>query len=284
MRMDIDTVGCPTSEDLAAFVDGRLRQAERARIEMHLADCDMCRETVADTVSLSTQPLPGAAWNSSRRAIAAGAAVLALAASLILVLVQPDVLRFGQENTYPDLVAAVGTNRTVEGRLTGGFEYAPMRTARRAARVGDTEDFELLAATSALRQRAVEAPTAANRHAAGVGELVLGNYDEAVATLEAVVAAEPGKAAYHSDLAAAYLARGREWDRADDFTKARAAADRAVALDPALNEASFNRALALDALGQVAEAEQAYERLLTRDPRYPWNADISSRLEQLKRR
>ncbi len=286
--MDMDSnsmLGCPAPEDLAAFVDGKLSREARAAIELHLADCDTCREAVADTVSLSNEYVgPMLLGRPRRRVLAGGGAVLAMAASLlVLVRVQPDLFRFGESPDYAPLVAAVGENRTIEGRLTGGFAYAPMRPRTRAGRGAVNEDFALLAANSELQERAQREPTAANRHAAAVAQLVAGDAEAAVTALESVVADEPGRAAYHSDLAAAYVARGRTWGRREDLVKAKAAAERAIVLDPALDEAYFNRALALDALGEAREAEAAYRRALTRDPQSPWNAEITMRLEQVRR-
>jgi hypothetical protein len=286
MDMDsIGTLGCPSPEDLAAYTDGRLPRAQRAELELHLADCDTCREVVADTVVLAQQPLGSRLWGMPRqRVIAGGGAALALAASLLVaVTVQPDLLPFDRRPDYAPLVAAVGQNRTVEGRLTGGFTYAPMKRATRAARQARDEDFALLAAKGELEARAQARPTAANRHAAAVAQLVAGDSEAAVVALEAVVAEEPSEAAYHSDLSAAYLARGTDWGRREDFEKARAAAERAVVLDPALDEAYFNRALALEALGEEREAEAAYRRALGRDPQSPWNAEITMRLEQVRK-
>lgn len=285
--MDMDSIGrlgCPGPEDLAAFTDGRLPRAERAQIESHLADCDACRELVAETVLLSQERLPGFIFGQPRRRVmVGGGAVLALAASLLVVAkVQPGLWPFNDDPDYSRLVAAVGPNRTVEGRLTGGFAYAPMKRATRAGRTGGDEDFALLAAKGKLEARAQSDPTAANRHAAGVARLIAGDNDAAITALEAVVAEAP-RAAYYSDLSAAYLARGREWDRRDDLEKALAAAERAIVIDPSLDEAYFNRALALDAMGQAREAEAAYRRALGRDPQSPWNAEITTRLEQMRR-
>jgi tetratricopeptide (TPR) repeat protein len=285
--MDMDStgmLGCPAPEDLAAFADGRLTRAQRAHIELHLADCGTCREVVADTVLLSNKSL-GSFWAQPRkRMLAGGGAVLALAASLVVAArVQPDLLPFDRDGDYAQLVAAVGQNRTVEGRVTGGFSYAPMKPATRGARDSGAEDFALLAARSELEARAQAEPTAANRHAAGVAQLVAGDHEAAVTTLEAVVATASTGAAYYSDLSAAYLARGREWDRREDFEKARTAAERAIVLDPLLDEPYFNRALALDALGHAREAEAAYRRALGRDAQSPWNADITTRLEKMRR-
>ena len=286
--MDMDrmsTLGCPEPEDLAAFVDGTLPAPQRTRIELHLADCDTCRELVGDTVMLSREPIGRTVFGLPReRVFAGGCAALALAASLFVAArVQPGLLGLDATPDYTPLIAAVAENRTVEARLTGGFAYAPMKPLTRSARGVMNEDFALLAATSALQARAQDDPSAANRHAAGVAQLVAGDHEGAVAALESVAAEEPERARYQSDLAAAYLARGRAWDRRDDFEKAKAAADRAIVLEPSLDEAYFNRALALEALGQTGEAEAAYRRALARDPGSPWNAEITTRLQQVRR-
>jgi hypothetical protein len=41
---------CPTDEELAAFLDGTLTKAERARVIAHLADCESCYEIFAGSV------------------------------------------------------------------------------------------------------------------------------------------------------------------------------------------------------------------------------------------
>jgi len=273
---------CAGPEELAAFVEGRLRSDERSRIELHLADCALCRETVVETARLSDQATPRPVLYTRR--ILAGGAGIALAASLVAAAyLQPQWLGLRTSTPYQELVAAVDGHRLVEARLTGGFPYAPMRAPVRSGGESGQDDFDLLAAAARIRSAAAASPTAPNRHAAGVANLLTGRYDQAIAELEDAVKSDPSRAEYHSDLAAAYLARGRDRESRDDLQKARAAADRAIALNAALDEAYFNRALALDALGQSPEAEQAYERALSRDPTSPWNSEIEARLRQLRR-
>jgi anti-sigma factor RsiW len=54
-------LGCPELEALAAFADGRLAGGERAAVVAHLADCDACRELVAETLALAADERPTAA-------------------------------------------------------------------------------------------------------------------------------------------------------------------------------------------------------------------------------
>lgn len=46
--MNTSTETCPSLEDLAAFLDGRLSGDERARVIAHLADCPSCYEVFAE--------------------------------------------------------------------------------------------------------------------------------------------------------------------------------------------------------------------------------------------
>jgi hypothetical protein len=43
----VDVETCPTLEDIAAFLDGRLSAGERLRLTQHLADCRTCLEVLA---------------------------------------------------------------------------------------------------------------------------------------------------------------------------------------------------------------------------------------------
>ncbi len=63
---------CPSPLELAAYVDGRLGEAERDELEEHLARCADCRESVDETRAAgSDEPLPfvTAAFAESIRAL-----------------------------------------------------------------------------------------------------------------------------------------------------------------------------------------------------------------------
>src|SRR5262245_36545718 len=58
--------GCPTSEELAAFVDGQGTSSERAAVAAHIETCEACFAVVAGAADLAgefdrviVQPLPG---------------------------------------------------------------------------------------------------------------------------------------------------------------------------------------------------------------------------------
>ncbi|MBP7866987.1 MAG: zf-HC2 domain-containing protein [Acidobacteria bacterium] len=87
-----DKSECPSTETLAAFVDGCLRGRERRAVTGHLADCGRCREVVSETVRFSAEAagslpspvvaFPGARRRFNARRVLAAAALLAGAAWL----------------------------------------------------------------------------------------------------------------------------------------------------------------------------------------------------------
>lgn len=66
---------CPDEEVVAAFIDSRLDEKVKSRVQSHLVACDYCRELVAATVRLQRiETSPEVPLGLARRARAAGAA------------------------------------------------------------------------------------------------------------------------------------------------------------------------------------------------------------------
>src|SRR5262249_46105715 len=135
--------------------------------------------------------------------------------------------------------------RTVEGRLTGGFRYAPMLSNTRGDPITALGPAVRVEAARIEQRTAGDDPSSA--HAAlGTPLLVQGQVTRAVNILEDAISVDPANPWIQNDLAVAYIARATEQDRPDDLPRAVVAAERALKSDPALEEAWFNRALALD--------------------------------------
>src|SRR5262249_17986850 len=99
---------------------------------------------------------------------------------------------------------------------------------------------------------------------------------------EAAVATPVPNPAWLSDLSAVYLAVSRQRDRPELLPKALVAAERATRLDARVREASFNKALALEALylSDLAVDEwKAYARL---DPGSPWGQEAAAHVSRLE--
>jgi CHAT domain-containing protein len=283
----------PDAERLAEYADGVLDAGARADVERHLADCPECRAAVMETMTfLETVPAEGEAVSAatvvpfrSRRWVTTVAAGLAAAAVLAIAIVIDRPARlFGPRSDRPELqelIAAVANEptRPVEGRLSGGFKYAPSPSATRGAEANRVSpDVRIAAAKLEKLASATNDPRA---HAAvGAGYLAIRDYDKGVSELERAVAGAREVAAYQSDLSAAYLARARWRNRPEDWPRALAAAERAIRANPAQLEAYFNRALALDALHLTDDADRAWREYVERDSASGWSAEVKDRSRQ----
>jgi anti-sigma factor RsiW len=234
-----------------------------------------------------------------RRVQAGSGALLAAAAALLLVVWLPlrvtrtigpsnrELTQPGVDDVNPHfarLVAAVGEERDIEGRLTGGFDYRALRSATRGPGDLSNPNLTLLAAAGELRKAAQENMTAENLHAWGVAQLLLGNRESLDGSIESLTSAVTlsGAAGIRSDLAAAYIQRFRVAGELGDIRRALEESERALAMDPALSPAAFNRAVALELRGTVAEAISAWEDYAsTREPD-GWTAEASRRLNELR--
>jgi CHAT domain-containing protein len=160
------------------------------------------------------------------------------------------------------LVTATGPIRSVQGRLTGGFAWAPPPEPRRSLESAgsDASRFTpaVLSAVVALRAEATDRPTAASLAARGTGSLVIGDVADAIAALEAAVVADRSAAPYWSDLAAAYVERFDGGGAATDLLVAFESAERSLTLSRS-PEALFNRALVLDRLNLNEVAGAAWD-------------------------
>jgi tetratricopeptide (TPR) repeat protein len=291
---DAARMSCPGAGILAAYLDGLLDGAERLRVEEHAADCGPCRGLLAaaSRIGAALELGQGGACGSSsprtarfrltRRSAVAG---LAAAAGIVLVAALPWKAIVGGRDSrqaqLADLVDAVGAHRLIEPRLTGGFLPGPLASVTRGP--GDPLDVPagVRAAAAELEQAAQEKPSPMARAYLATAEAMLGRGARAVALLEQAARDVPDSAEVWSDLAAARLAvAGTSGDRSA-AEAALEAADRALTLSPSLAEALYNRALALEALGRMAEARRAWERCAATESDPGWSKDARRRAQAL---
>jgi CHAT domain-containing protein/Flp pilus assembly protein TadD len=155
-------------------------------------------------------------------------------------------------------VTAVGAtaSRPIVARLTG-FRYAPPPSGDRTIGTRDAPP-DVRIAIARIEKRASEHVDASSEAGLGVAYAVAGSVDKAVVLLERATRIAPTVATIQSDLAAAYLERGDQLHRAEDFVCALNSSERAVRTDPSVTEAWFNRALALERLNLEDQARAAW--------------------------
>lgn len=180
------------------------------------------------------------------------------------------------------LATAAGTERTVAGRLTGGFHYGPLRSPSRAGIPTTESGLALLAAAGRAQAAARLTSDATTLHAYGVAVLLLGNHDTAIANLQAAVDLDPHQAALLNDLAVAFAERAVRGNRASDHPRALEYSQRALQVEPGLAEALFTRAAALERLGLQGRAIDGWNEYLRADASSGWADEARARISGLQ--
>lgn len=276
--MKVNGGTCPSLETIGAFVDGRLMDRERETIADHVASCEACyfvfseaarTQVVAQTKSnLVSFPPRRVTWKVAMSGLAAAAMIL------LAVNVWYPFGANRDQQALEQLVAAVGTERTFDPRLTGGFAYAPVRGAVRGSTKTVNLSPDVRIAIAEIEKQYAAKPVAA------AAALVAGDANRAIDILEANAQLRPTDPKILSDLAAAYLARAARTNSTDDASRALAAANRALEIDRLMPEALFNRALALQMAG-MADARIAWQAYLTIDDHSGWADEARARLRIL---
>jgi tetratricopeptide (TPR) repeat protein len=279
---------CLSPETLAALATGRLSSADRMTAEAHLAQCEDCYEVFADILRLapsvptvSATPKAAIYWDTQR--------LVALAAAAVVVLVSGwSGWRIWQEpdrqitRAVTQLAQAVGGERSIEARVSGGFAWGPPPVTTRGATAAPLS-LDAQAAALTIRRLATTHKTTRALDALGVAMLLEGDVEGAITTLEESVALDPADARALSDLAAARSERWRRTRAPLDATLALDAAERALLLTPASAEVRFNHALAVEALGLRDLAIEGWRHYLDVDATSQWATEARERLARLER-
>ncbi len=273
---------CPDDEVLAAFIAGTLPAAELERVSAHLGECPECRSIMGEVARFERDELGTAPREVSERSSTpwwlAAAAVIAVA----VVLSAPwAISHLGPASPIDRLAAAAPKNkRTIEARITG-FGWAPMqRVVRGAGEQADPAQMKLIGAAGTILEQTESESSASAQHAAGVANLLTDRRSEAIAKLSTAAAASKD-ARIWSDLAAAHYTAAIRDDEPEHLKDALAAADQALAVDPKLPEALFNRALVLERMGLRDAAKQAWRTYLNAEPNGDWAAEAHRHLSEI---
>jgi tetratricopeptide (TPR) repeat protein len=271
---------CPNPATLSAYVDGTVDASARRSLEAHLGDCEVCYAVVVETMrAVDASPeISRPSW-SRRTGFLVAATGLALAAGMILAIWIPtlaDRTTAVSDATLAAVVRAVGPERLIEPRLTGGFEYGPLRGAVRSAS-SDRSSLQLLTAVGDAVSAARAHPSAETQQVAAIGHVLVGQYDDAIAALDTSCPEATNRSRCESDLGAAYLARGA----AGDLDRAATHIHLALQLAPALREAAFNEALLLERTGRTGDALAAWTHYLSLDNVSAWASEARLHIRRL---
>lgn len=280
------TRNCPSPQALAAFIDGRSPRPELASIVAHLQGCGRCRALVEmaaeeELESSAEEGAPATDVSHGSRfpwwlSIAAAAAI-AVVAVLLWTRRESRTLHDPIEQLA---AAAPSSARKIEGRLSGGFRWAPLDSMR-GGNSQKTEELLLSGAAGTVLQKVGARSDPEALHAAALAYLLTDQREEAAARLEQATRARPGDPRLWSDLAAVRLENAIRLDSSSELGPALSAANRALELSGTLPEARFNRALILERLGLRDEARRAWSDYLQVDQTGPWADEARDRLRRL---
>jgi CHAT domain-containing protein len=213
-----------------------------------------------------------------------------MSASAIGLLLVTWIACRGGERALEKLVHAVDAmpERTIAGRLSGGFAYRPLQPPTRGSEV-PIRDAAVKRAIADLIDAGRRAENADAMHRAGEAMLVGGRPREAVELIEQSIVRSTGArdlpsaiaqtkdATALSDLAAAYVAHAAS-DDSLDLLAAVNAAEHAwqIAQTP---DAAWNRALALSAVSSKPSALSAWHDFLVIDPASAWAKEARQRMD-----
>ena len=124
-----DVSGCPDLETIAAYLDDRLGTRDRSTVTEHLSSCESCYFVFSEATQVKRSTV--VPWWKRKQVIwPTAAAALATAATVVVVVNLGPMSEATDPPELKTLVAAVGNERTIEPRLTGGFAHAPARVVR----------------------------------------------------------------------------------------------------------------------------------------------------------
>jgi CHAT domain-containing protein/tetratricopeptide (TPR) repeat protein len=174
-----------------------------------------------------------------------------------------------------------GIHRTFPIRLAGA-SHQPIRTQR-----GDRAELSpsALEAIASIRRALGAQPLEPGwLHAQGRAELVAGNPDDAIRTLEMAADLGPDTPALWSDLGAAYFVKAESADASYSYAVAIELFSRSLALTPAEPAARFNRALAYRRMNLFDAAIDDFEQLLKVESDSSWRAEAADHLAEVRKR
>ena len=180
------------------------------------------------------------------------------------------------------LAQAYTERRPFEARIPGAG-FAPIRTERLANKSNFDRPAALSEAEGLIARNLAKHPNdLAWSQAKARADLLDGNYDSAIDSLERARERRPASAELLADLGTAYYLRGKSENRPSDF--GRAVDILQLALDSAHNDpiALFNRALACEAALSYDCAIDDWQRYLQVDPTGPWAEEARKRLADVR--
>jgi CHAT domain-containing protein/cytochrome c-type biogenesis protein CcmH/NrfG len=293
---------------------GLLPEAKARELMKHAAQCGHCRpllknaaETLADEATASEETLLASLrsvrpewqrsmastlrrnvldrrqkpwWRAMFRWPTPAYALVGIAAVAVVTWIGVRTLRPMSANEL--LAQAYSERRTIEVRIPGA-KYAPLRSERSAIESNLDKPSALLGAEALIGENLQKRPDDSIwLGAKGRADLLDGNYESALKTLQRALETEPDNPQLLTDLGSAYFLRAEALSRAVDYGNAIEAFGKALTKAPDDRVALYNRALTCEKISLYTQAIDDWEHYLKVDPQGEWTDQARTKLQTIK--
>jgi CHAT domain-containing protein/tetratricopeptide (TPR) repeat protein len=182
------------------------------------------------------------------------------------------------------LAQAYTEHRTLELRLPGA-KYAPMRVERGAGGSSLDKPPSLLKAEALIGEKLRSKPNdPAWLLARARADLLDGNYESAIKSLEQALETQPESPQLLTDLGSAYFLRAESAHHEADYGEAIEVLETVLHKDPRNMIALFNEAIILEKLSLFQRAIEDWDRYLAIDAQSAWAGEARANLVRVKQR
>ena len=203
-------------------------------------------------------------------------------AVLLAVFVSWSLWNNSPERVNRLLAEAYSQERILEVRVPGA-EYAPLHVQRGGESSRFSKPTSLLEAEGAISRQLSRHPNDLTWLGSKArAELLEGNYDSAIRTLEQSNDIRPDFQPLLTDLASAYFVRAQSTQNSGDYGKAIECLGKVLGSVPDDPIALYNRALMYERTSLYTQAAEDWEHYLRIDSRTPWADEARRHLEQIK--
>jgi tetratricopeptide (TPR) repeat protein len=203
----------------------------------------------------------------------------------VVVLVAWIGLRTLRPPSAEQLLAQAYTERrTLEVRIPGA-KYAPMRVERSASGSNLDKPPSLLKAEALIGENLSKNPNdPVWLQARARAELLDGDYDSAIKSLQQALETQPDSPQLLTDLGSAYFLRAEMADHQADYGEAVELLEKVLHKDTRNEVALFNEAIILERLFLFQRAIEDWTRYLAIDGASPWADEARSSLLRIKKK
>ena len=253
-----------------------LASLQSARPEWRKNMAETLRDSVRDRQPKASRWRAVFAWPAPAYAFAGIVAVALVAWIGVRALHPPSAEQL--------LAQAYTEHRTLEVRITGA-KYAPMQAERGTGQSDFDKPHSLLKAKDMIGEALGKNPNDPKwLQARGRAELLDGNYESAIKSLQRALETQPDSPSLLTDLGSAYYQRARSADRPIDYGNAIESFGKALARDPDNPIALFNRALTCEQMFFYTQAIDDWQRYLRLDPNGDWSAEAKQHLQAIQQK